>query len=117
MPFILAQVAGSSDLYFSFGLSLYECLYLAIMIVQTIFLIWYARETKKLRRFMGLGPTPSDPPKGKPDQYPIFFVERAPNAPPSAKCKLPFCTETIDTGEYCIALVPGMRTRHCGAGA
>lgn len=64
-------------------------------------------QTIALRRHLGLGEQEGMPRSRFPPKIqPLFFVERSPTA--RARCMLATCSESIKSGQYRIALSPGM---------
>lgn len=64
-------------------------------------------QTIALRRHLGLGEQEGMPrSRFPPKRQPLFFVERSPTG--HARCKLATCGESIKSGQYRIALSPGM---------
>lgn len=68
-----------------------------------------SKESKRLRRHLGLGDTPDMPPSNPPpDVMPLFLIERAPGSRNGSKCKLSSCSKRIMPGQYRVVLKPAM---------
>lgn len=66
------------------------------------------RETRRLRRHLGLGETSDEPNSSPPEHVVLFIIEIAPDSSRGAKCRLPSCPKTIRPEEYRVAMNPGM---------